>query len=231
MRYFGGKARLGKKIAEVVNSYLTNEKDYIEPFVGGANVTQYIWNGCKGRYCYDINPYLIEFWKSLISGYFPPKNLTKEEYLYIKNNKDENKDLTGFVGFGCSFAGKWFGGFAKSRTRDYCLNAYNSVMKKNKGLIRCIFNCLFYQEINPINAIIYCDPPYANTTKYDYCPNFNSEEFWQIMRKWPKNNIVIISEYSAPDDFKCIEEFKTKTDIRNKYNKKEDRIEKLFKLG
>lgn len=228
MRYFGGKARLGKKIAEVINSYLTSETDYIEPFVGGAWVTQHIWNGCKNKYCYDINPYLIEFYRTLQEGKFPPKNLTKEQYNYIKNNKDENRALTGFVGFGCSFAGKWFGGFASEPNRNYCLNAYNSVMKKKPYLNRCFFNCKDYRNINPKNSVIYCDPPYANTVQYDYCPNFNSNEFWNIIRKWSQNNIVIISEYKAPSDFKTIAEFKTKTDIRNSHNQKDLRIEKLF---
>jgi DNA adenine methylase len=228
MRYFGGKARIGKQIAEVVNSYLTNKKDYFEPFVGGAWVTQYIWNGCRSKTCADINPYLIEFYKSLQDNKFPPKDLTKEQYNYIKMNKDENMALTGFVGFGCSFAGKWFGGFASSPKRNYCLNAYNSVMKKKPSLNRVTFVCSPYQNFNPINSVIYCDPPYANTTKYDYCPNFNSEEFWEIMRKWSKNNTVLISEYTAPSDFVCIKEFITKTDIRSKDNTKLERIERLF---
>ena len=28
---------------------------------------------------------------------------------------DENPALTGFVGFGCSFGGKWWGGYAKDK--------------------------------------------------------------------------------------------------------------------
>lgn len=49
------------------------------------------------------------------------------------------------------------------------------------------------------------------------------------MRDWSKNNDVYISEYNAPDDFKCVLEIPTKTDIRNNKNKMESRIEKLFK--
>jgi len=33
---------------------------------------------------------------------------------------------------------------------------------------------------------------------------FNHNKFWNIIRKWSKNNIVIVSEYTAPKDFKCI---------------------------
>lgn len=228
MRYFGGKSRIGKQIANIVNSYLTNKTTYIEPFVGGAWVAQHIWTGCKGKICYDINPYLIDFWNSILEGKFPPKNITKEEYEYIKRNKEYNTALTGFVGFGCSFAGKWFGGYAWGKNRNYCLNAYNSVMKKKKGLKNIYFICSNYLDLKPIDSVIYCDPPYVNKTQYDYCPNFNTQMFWDTMRKWSLDNIVIISEYKAPDDFKCIAEFNTKTDIRNKANKKEKRIERLF---
>ena len=43
-------------------------------------------------------------------------------------------------------------------------------------------------------------------------------------------NIVIISEYEAPNDFECIKEINTKTDIRNRSGKRENRVERLFKF-
>jgi len=60
MRYLGGKCRLGKKIAEVINRYANMDKNYIEPFVGGFWVTQHVSNNFKNKYCYDINKYMIE---------------------------------------------------------------------------------------------------------------------------------------------------------------------------
>jgi len=48
------------------------------------------------------------------------------------------------------------------------------------------------------------------------------------MRRWSENNTVIISEYNAPDDFKCIWQKKTKTEIRNGDNIREDRVERLY---
>lgn len=65
-----------------------------------------------------------------------------------------------------------------------------------------------YRELKPKNMLIYCDPPYKETTypiKYrrdiKYYDKFDNDEFWEIMRIWSKNNIVIISETSAPTDF------------------------------
>lgn len=46
------------------------------------------------------------------------------------------------------------------------------------------------------------------------------------MREWSKNNIVIVSEQTAPDDFKCIWEQNVNRTINAKNKKKA--TEKLF---
>ena len=56
-------------------------------------------------------------WKELQKGWITPDIITKEDYYYIKENKDEKPYLTGFVGFGCSFGGKWFGGLASNKKK------------------------------------------------------------------------------------------------------------------
>ena len=229
MRYFGGKARTCKQIANVINSAIQKKKfsTYIEPFCGGLWVTQYVKH--FKRQIYDINPFLIDCYKAIQNGWVPPDTIDSTLYQQALKNEVE-PHLRGFIGFGCSFAGKWLGDYARSNERNYCLNAKNSLMKKFKNLDNCIFQCQDYRLLEPTDAIIYCDPPYADTTKYDYIGNFDSVEFWQIMEKWSKNNTVIISEYKAPDNWKCIYEIYTKTDIRNKNNQKEPRIEKLFTI-
>lgn len=226
MQYFGGKQRISKHIIKVLNQYRNDNQPLVEPFVGGCNI---ISKMSGEKYCYDINKYLIEMYKAIQSGWIPPTTITEEEYNYIKNNKDENKALTGFVGIGCSYSGKWFGGYARNNTgRNYCLNAHNSIMKQANEIKEIKFDCKDYRELNIEGCLIYCDPPYKNTTKYSIIGDFNTDEFWNTMRKWSKNNTVIVSEYEAPDDFKCILEIQTKTDIKCTGNKKEERTEKLF---
>ena len=200
----------------------------VEPFVGGCNIISKM-NG--ERYCYDINEYLIEMYKAVQNGWTPPAIITEEEYDYIKDNKDENKVLTGFVGIGCSYSGKWFGGYARNKTgRNYCLNAHNSILKQLNEIRDINFSCKDYKELEFDDCLIYCDPPYKDTTKYPIIGEFNTEEFWNVMRNWSKNNTVIISEYEAPNDFQCIKEINTKTDIRNRSGKRENRVEILFKF-
>lgn len=200
MHYLGGKERVAKYIVEIINTFSFNT--LISPFVGGASVESRI---IGNKILSDNHFYLIELYKALQNGFVPPDTLTEQEYYYIKQHKDENPALTGFVGFGCSFSGKWFGGYARSsEKRNYCLNAKNSILTKMRGLQNAKFYCSDYRDINiPNNSLIYCDPPYINTTKYT-TGDFDSEEFWDIIRDWSKYTFVLVSEYSAPKDFKSI---------------------------
>lgn len=152
---------------------------------------------------------------------------------------DEDKALSGFVGFGCSYSGKFFRGYAKdSSGRNYCLNAKNSIQKKiDNGLLNADFYCKDYKEwLDVENCVVYCDPPYNNTEPLDYkvtykgkrLDKFNSEVFWEDMRKLSQKNLVFISEYEAPSDFIAIWEQEVKLDMRNKEGSKDKRIEKLF---
>ncbi len=85
----------------------------------------------------------------------------------IRNNKDKDKPLTGFVGIGCSYSGKWFGGYARNKTgRNYCLNAHNSILKQLNEIRDIKFDCKDYKELEFDGCLIYCDPPYKETTKY-----------------------------------------------------------------
>ena len=228
MRYFGGKSKTAKDIVEILNKYRISNQEFHEPFVGGANIISKITGD---RYGYDINEPLIELYKSLQNGYIPPSNVSKIEYDDIKNDRSKYPlELVGFIGFACSFAGKYFGGYASCKRGDnYALNGKNSILKKAKLLSNVKFKCADYRTLEFDNCLIYCDPPYNNTTGYS-SGKFDSIEFWNIVRTWSKNNIVIISEYNAPEDFDCIWSKNVKTEIRTKINGREDRIEKLFKL-
>lgn len=230
MQYFGGKSKISKDVAKIINkNIINNNKMFISPFLGGGWIEMLIES--NNKMLYDKNYYLIEMYKALQKGWKPPKQLSKDEYDYIKNNKNKEPYLTGFVGFGCSYSGKWFGGYAKNRTgRNYCLNAHNSILKKMDKLQNAYFDCKDYKELKPKNAVIYCDPPYNGATQYskEVVGEFNTKEFWEYMRSWSENNLVIISEYQAPIDFIPIWSKETKLDIRNKNNINEKRIEKLF---
>lgn len=225
MRYLGGKSKTWKQIVEYLESVRKDGQLYIEPFVGGAWVLQ----GMGGkRIASDANKALITLYKNLQEGWVPPTDVDEALYANLKLTQDPDNPLTAFVGFGVSFGGKWFGGFARSNvSRNYASNAKNSLMKQLPKIITTEFQHKSYLDYEPSGALIYCDPPYAGTTGYDGVGAFDSDLFWETMRKWSKNNTVVISEYSSPEDFVCVKEMITKTDMHTNKGK-EQRIEKLF---
>ena len=110
--------------------------------------------------------------------------------------------LTGFVGFGCSFGGKWFGGYARNKTNtNYALQSKRSLLKDMASLMKAEFMCKDYHGVPlPSGCIIYADPPYNNTTGYGR-EKFSSKEFWEYTRDVSQNHLMFISEQTAPDDF------------------------------
>ena len=197
-------------------------------FCGSCSIESKV-KGFDKVICNDKHEYLIELFKGVQKGYELPELITEEQYKYIREHKDENKILTGFVGFGCSFGGKWFGGYARNKTNtNYALQSKKSLLKDMDKLMTAQFTCQDYRDvIIPNNSIVYADPPYNNTTGYGK-DKFNSDEFWEYMRVISKNNKVFISEQTAPNDFECVweKEFTRTLDV-NKDNQFKV-TEKLF---
>ena len=142
-----------------------------------------------------------------------------------------------------SFGGRYYGAFSDKylgeKKENFCKEMTNSLKRIGPKIKKVKFEMKDYRELNPKGKLIYCDPPYKETRypikyrrevkKYD---EFDNEEFWEIMRKWSKSNVVIISETSAPCDFKCIWEKEIgRSASKSKNTKKIDtlRSEKLFK--
>ena len=223
MQYLGGKSKISKEISEVINEVFGREKSDCEGYSGGnrerereRELTTFVSLFCgscaveskinaKQKILNDKHEYLIEMWKALQNGYVLPTIITEDDYKYVKTHKDENRALTGIVGFGCSFGGKWFGGLARNKKGDnYCSRAERSVLKDLVGVKDAIFSCKDYRDVViPDGSVVYCDPPYANTTGYT-TGTFNTEEFWEYMRTISKKNKVFISEENAPSDFICV---------------------------
>ena len=136
------------------------------------------------------------------------------------------------VGFCSTFGAKYFGGYAKNCKNGDSRYAIKNLLKQRNNLKNINFQHKDFREIKNISGyVIYCDPPYKDTTKYS-TKNFPYEEFYNWCEEMSKNNIVLISEYNMPDNFKCIwqKESKVTFDSNRKVSdKKNKRIEKLFK--
>ena len=167
--------------------------------------------------------------------------ITREQYKEVRENKNAyESSYVGWVGIACSYSGKWFGGFAgevktKGGIRDYQLEAHKNLKKQLPNLIGVEFIHSSYDDLDiPDSSIIYCDPPYEDTTKYKDEFNddeFNHDDFWQWCRDMSaKGHKVFISEYSAPDDFECVwhREVKSSLSANGKSGRSKLSVEKLF---
>ena len=165
--------------------------------------------------------YLIEMWKHLVNNDWQPIKITKDEYSDIsKNMVKRDAFMVGWVGFNCSYSGKFFGGYAgETKTkdggiRDYQAEAISNITNQVPRLKGDLFENKSYSDLEiPENSIIYCDPPYKNTSKYK-TGDFNHDTFWQWVRDMNgKGHEVYTSEYTAPDDFICIWEKEVKSSL------------------
>ncbi len=230
MQYFGGKARIAKKVAEFLNGQLTEGQAYYEPFCGACNVTQHI-DANRARYASDGNKYLIAFWQAIQSGWEPPSEVSEEEYQRVKANRELDLALTAFVGFGCSFAGKFFGGYA--RGQDYARFAYNSTKRKWLGLGGVEFSNLLFEDVQAMpGSLVYCDIPYRGTTGYDKAAGgFDHDSFYRWgQRLTEEGSSVFVSEYAhnVPDGAEVVWSKGSRQEIRSADGKRKETTEVIF---
>jgi DNA adenine methylase len=231
MRYLGGKSRIGKQIAAFINPLLVDGAPYYEPFCGACWVTQHIV-APGGRFCSDAHGPLIALWQSLQRGWVPPDTVSEAEYRAAKAG-EASPELRAFIGFGCSFGGKWFGGIARDTrgggSAPHARAAKNSLLKKIQTLRDVVFSHTDYLNTSPSkDSVVYCDPPYKGTTHYSGLPEWDSTTFWNTIRHWSSYATVLVSEYVAPADFECVAEYITKTELRTKKGRV-SRYERLFR--
>ena len=166
----------------------------------------------------DSHFYLIEMLKAVRDGWTPPDYVSEDEYRKVRVDKDSVPPyLAGFIGFGCSYSGKWFGGFARNiskgapdaevlnkTTRNYCAESKRNLLRQVPNIQGVDFRNGSYLDLEiPDWSVVYCDPPYAGTTKYK--DSFDHEVFWNWCdRQIGRGHKVFVSEYAAPPGWRCI---------------------------
>jgi len=235
-----------KELKPILTEHLKDGNQlFIDAFGGGMNVVCDIdWSN---KWAIDYDKYVIALWKHLQVHNGPvglPCSLLEEEYNDI-HQSEINHDgrypdwLIGYVSTACSYGGGVWKGYAKynpKKDEDHINEAYRGISKQIESFKYLtetrFFNCS-YSDLNPdtlpAKTVIYCDPPYAETVSYR--SSFNHEHFWEWVRKMSKaGHYVYVSEYVAPDDFKCIWEKKKKDGMgtTKKGVKQNIKTEKLF---
>lgn len=229
----GSKNKLAKYILPILNKDISKYGKYIEPFCGGCNIIDKVDHDVI-RMANDSNKYIVSLLSHISKGFPIPDYISKEEYINVRNNKDKFSDwYVGFAGFVCSFRGKFFGGYVKNHVikkdgtiENYQKEQIDNLKRQANDLIGIQYSIRSYMDLEINNCVIYCDPPYKNTTNYSNEDSFNHELFWNWCREQPsKGNKIYISEYNAPNDFKCVWEKDVTVTLSGK---KKTASEKLF---
>lgn len=205
MQYMGGKHRIGKHIAKAILAYTNKREHYYEVCLGGGKSIVHLAPHFRHVHAGDVHEDLMLMWKEAANGWVPPSSITEDDYRRLR--RESPSALRGFVGFGCSFGGKWWGGFARNKERrNYAEAASKSVQSIGSLLKSCNVDlriASFHDWIPEQNAVVYADPPYFGTTKYSV--PFDHELFWKTMNEWSNRGVsVFVSEYVAPSNWKSI---------------------------
>lgn len=242
IKYMGSKSRVKKHIVPILQDIIDSNgvENYIEPFVGGANVIDAI--KCNNKIGYDNHEYLIElFNKFQEDANCLPLEVSRDHYIEVRSCFNDKlntfpKWYTGAVGFLASYNGRWFdGGYSGKRIvgtgkeRDYFDEAKRNLQSQRDSILDVTFRHSDYRDIKILeNSLVYCDIPYQNTKKYSTSKGFDYDEFWDWARQTSDNAIVIVSEQVAPKDFRSVWEQEVKRTIDN--NKRVKSTEKLFTI-
>jgi len=230
VQYLGGKFRIAKQIASILGP-----NPVLEPFMGGANVSVHL---PEGSICSDLDPSLASLYQHVQANGVDslPERLTKDVYDALKATEDPCNPLTAFAKYGCSYAGKPWGGWAKpnpnqSRTGYYSTCARNA-LKRLQGL-QVTFQSGSFFDLHPgdfLGFTLYLDPPYLGTTGYKTA--FDYDLFLSTVRMWARTNPVYVSEYQSQDStWELVQEFpKAKYGLQVREATHLGETEKLFKV-
>ena len=170
-------------------------------------------------------------WQYVLDGSGLPTEITAAQYQEVKQSETAPDWLKGFVGFGCSFAGKWWGGYARGGVQgkqNYAMCARNSTLKKASTMVGVTFTHGSYKDVVPEpSSMLYCDIPYRNTTGYS-TGSFNHDEFysWAVAMK-SLGHTVLASEYlhNLPDGWKVVWQYESNKSILDKDGLRQPTIE------
>lgn len=200
MLYLGGKVRLSRYLVPAILNNTAHRGIYWEPFLGGAAVLSRIAPYFSSTNGSDIQPDLILMFQALQAGWEPPASISEQEYQALKHS--EPSALRGFAGFGCSYGGRFFAGYARAPglSRNFCSGARSVLTRDIQAMKGTTLRCLSYEcGEPPSGTVIYCDPPYKGVMGFSGMPRLNQEQFWATAQQWAESGSdVFVSSYEAP---------------------------------
>lgn len=207
MQYLGGKTRIAKYIAAEIGKVRRPGQLVWDAFCGGLSVSVALAKDGPVMSTDACAP-LIALYRMVQAGWDPPSEVSRETYAAAKALPDSDP-MKAFCGFGCSFGGKWFGGYAHDATgkRHRSGRPTNYAHGTRKRLANDVpgrqleLACVDFTLVEPgpcDSAILYLDPPYAGTAGYTGAPPFDYDAFGQRVIEWCEFADVFVSEYDFP---------------------------------
>lgn len=233
MRYLGGKNRQGQRILEAIVERGVGTSTWVEPFMGGANMSVKAAKVFDALVLSDIDTGLVEMFRAGVNGWVPRVRYpSKSEYDELKVS-DQADPFAAFCSFAASYRGKKWGGYgAIGSGRDYYAESRRAFIKDiailrevNHVISAHDYTCLIPSVLSD-GAVIYCDPPYAGTTGYSF--GWDSRQFWRWADSIANAGFdIFVSEYSAPDGWGSILDVPRKATVDHS-SKAKFNVERLF---
>ena len=229
MTYMGSKRRIVKHILPIMLQDAKSKgiMKWVEPFVGGGNVIDKVPPYFK-RMGFDLNPHTIAALNGIKNNLdIMPPEISEDYYKAIKGTEPDT--VNSLIRFGASFGGKFDGGFARGAKRDYWGETLRNAKKQSPLLQGVLLKVRSFEKLQFVNSLIYCDPPYRDTTGYA-TGAFDHERFYDWCRCMAEDNIVFVSEYDCPSDFELVWEGILAINLSPKVTKATYAREKLFRV-
>lgn len=204
MVYQGSKRQYAKFIKPILQQKIDETGgEFYDVMCGGCHIIEGIT--ATSRHATDLNRDLIALYQYALDNPIWPNTITRENWDKAKLGEGEPW-WRALVCFFASYSARgWSGGFCLNGTRDYYHERLRDFEKQLPLLQGIDFSCVNYLEQEfPKGSVIYIDPPYMNTKKYDINKNFDYTAFWNKVRQDSKDNYVYVSEQVAPEDFKAV---------------------------
>lgn len=223
MRYWGGKTRVAKDVCKALEAVTDGHELYWEPFAGGLSIfSAFAFQG--PRFATDLNPALETLYTAWTGGWRPTMDdITEEQWRHYEATQDPLDPMTALVGHGCSFGGKWFKSYARITKRSHRPSDFDkgrvsllssgvrSLDRKFKAMEQggdVTFGTIDALQVRPEdlppNTLIYCDPPYQDSTM-GYGIPCQTPDFWPWFRSMATLHTLVVSEYEGPSDWPSVQ--------------------------
>jgi DNA adenine methylase len=163
------------------------------------------------RYGSDADPHIVSLLKAVQAGWEPPREVTEAEHAFWKEQhaRGSTDPMVAFVGFGCSFGGHFFAGYARDTrgrtvTGEFASEARRTLLLQKPRLAGVDMRVADYRDLwmGRWPEVTYCDPPYQGTTAVGDCRSpmngFDHDAFWRWCEGAKKKTCLLVSEYACP---------------------------------